>query len=304
MWFKNLSLFRFTEPFELSFDQLNERLQEGRFRPCGNLEFMSYGWIPPIGPEDGSLVYSSSNYLMICARKEEKILPASVVNEVLMQRAEEIEERKGAGLSKKERTQLRDDIIHELLPKAFTSSRPIYAYIDVKGGWLVVDSASSKKAEELVSHLRKCLGSLPVVLPSTRERPAAVMTQWLVNGAMPTDFAFDDECELRATESEGSIVRCKRQDLTAPEVQNHIEAGKEVVKMALTWDERIGFVLSDDLGIKRLKFLDVVQEQAAEVEAADEFERFDVDFSILTLELSRFIPRVLELFGGENDQAK
>jgi recombination associated protein RdgC len=304
MWFKNLSLFRLTEPFAFSADELNERLQAGQFRSCGNLDFMSYGWTTPVGQDESALVYSLNNNLMVCAKKEEKILPAGVINEIVQQRIEEAEERKGGGLSKRERTQLRDDVVHELLPKAFTHSRRTFAYIDVKGGWLLVDSASGKKAEELVSHLRKCLGSLPVILPSTRERPASVMTQWLVNGAIPSGFAFDSECELRSTEAEGGIVRCKRQDLTAPEVQNHIEAGKEVVKMALTWDERIGFLLNDDLSVKRLKFLDVVQDQAAEVEAADEIERFDVDFAILALELSNFVPKLMQLFGGENDQGK
>jgi recombination associated protein RdgC len=304
MWFKNLTLFRLTEAFTLSPEELNARLGEGPFRPCGSLELASFGWSPPLVREGDALAYALNGYVMVCFKKEEKLLPGSVVNEVVARRSEEAEERKGAPLGRRERGQLRDEVIAELLPKAFTHSRKTYAYIDARGGWLVVDSASTKKAEELVSHLRRCLGSLPVVPPATRQRPAAVMTQWLASGAVPTDFVIDDECELRSTEAEGGIVRCKRQDLTAPEVQNHIEAGKEVVKMALSWNDRIGFVLSDDLGVKRLKFLDVIQEQAAEVEANDEAERFDVDFSILSLELSGFIPRLLALFGGENEPKK
>lgn len=304
MWFKNLTLFRFTEAFTLSPDELDSRLAEGSFRPCGSQELASFGWCPPLGRDGDALAYALNGYVMVCFKKEEKLLPSSVVNEVVARRAEEAEERKGAALGRRERGQLRDEVIAELLPKAFTYSRKTYGYIDVKGGWLVVDSASAKKAEELASHLRRCLGSLPVVPPSTRERPAAVMTQWLASGSVPTDFTVDDECELRSTEVEGGIVRCKRQDLTAPEVQNHIEAGKEVVKMALSWSDRIGFVLGDDLSVKRLKFLDVIQEQAMEVEASNEAERFDIDFSILTLELSGFIPRLLALFGGENEPQK
>jgi len=300
MWFKNLSLFRFSEPFKLTVDELNEALQAGAYRPCGHLDFMSYGWTAPVGQPGEQLVHALNNNFMVCAKKEEKILPASVVNELVRQRQEDLEEQKGVGLNKRERTQLRDDVIHELLPKAFSHSKNTFAYLDVQGGWLLVDSASRKKAEELVSHLRKCVGSLPVVPPATRERPAAIMTRWLVDGGLPSDFSIDDECELRSTDTEGGIVRCRRQDLTVPEVQNHVEAGKEVVKMALTWDERMSFVLGDDLGIKRLKFLDVIQEQATDVEAANDVERFDVDFSILTLELSKFIPRLFQLFGGEN----
>ncbi|NJC87480.1 MAG: recombination-associated protein RdgC [Methylococcaceae bacterium] len=301
MWFKNLTLFRFTESFTLPTDDLNARLEEGKFRPCGSLELASFGWTSPLGRDGDELAYALNGYIMVCFKKEEKLLPGSVVNEVVARRAEEAEERNGAPLGRRERGQLRDEVIAELLPKAFTHSRKTYAYIDTKGGWLVVDSASAKKAEELVSHLRRCLGSLPVAPPVTRERPAAVMTQWLATGTGPSDFTIDDECELRSTEAEGGVVRCKRQDLTVPEVQNHIEAGKEVVKLALSWGDRIGFLLSDDLGVKRLKFLDVIQEQAAEVEAGSEAERFDIDFSILSLELSGFVPRLLALFGGENE---
>ncbi len=130
------------------------------------------------------------------------------------------------------------------------------------------------------------------------------MTRWLAEDSAPADILIENECELRATDEEGAVVRCKKHDLNAPEIHHHLDAGKEVVKMALNWNERLGFVLDDALGIKRLRFLDLVQEQASEVEAADEAERFDVDFSIMSGELAAFLPRLLELFGGENTQKK
>lgn len=304
MWFKNISLLRFTENFTLSADELQERLETGRFQPCGSLQPMSYGWTPPLGREGGPLVHASGGCFMICALREEKILPSSVVNEILAEKVAEIEERKGTPVRKKEREALRDDIIHELLPRAFSLSRKLYAYIDPKAGWLVVDSASAKKTEELASWLRRSLESLPVALPAVNERPAAVLTRWLAEGAHPADIVIDSECELRATDEEGAVIRCKNHDLAAPEIQNHLAAGKEVVKLALNWNDRLGFVIDDALGIKRLRFLDAIQEQASDVEAADEAERFDVDFSIMSLELANFLPRLLELFGGENTLKK
>lgn len=300
MWFKNLSLLRFTEPFKLTSSELEQHLQTGRFRPCGQLEPMSYGWHPPLGKDDGSLVHAINGYLMICALKEEKILPSSVVNEMVLERIGEIEARKGMPVRKKERDEVREQVTHELLPRAFSHTRKTYAYLDPMGGWLVIDSAGAKKTEELASWLRKSIESLPVVLPATRERPAAVMTRWLTENACPPDISIESECELRSPEEDGGIIRCKRQDLSAPEIQNHLESGKEVIKMAMTWNDRLSFMLDEGLGIKRLRFLDLVQEQSSEVEAADEAERFDVDFSIMSLELANFIPRLLELFGGEN----
>jgi len=304
MWFKNLSLLRFTEAFTLTAEALEEKLQGGRFQPCGSLQPMSYGWAPPVGKDDAPLVHTAAGCFMVCAQREEKILPASVVNEMLAEKVAEIEESKGTTVRKKERDALRDEIIHDLLPRAFSFSRRLYAYIDPATGWLVVDSASAKKTEELASWLRRCLESLPVVPPAVSERPAAVMTRWLAEGAAPSDILVENECELRATDEEGASVRCKKHDLAAPEIQNHLEAGKEAVKIAVSWNDRLSFVLDDTLGIKRLRFLDLVQEQASDVEAADAAERFDVDFAIMAGELAAFLPRLLELFGGENTQQK
>ncbi len=304
MWFKNLSLLRFSETFTLSAEELQESLEKGRFQACGSLQPMSYGWTPPLGRDDGPLVHASGGCFMLCALREEKILPASVVNEILTEKIAEIEERTGTPVRKKGRDELRDDIIHELLPRAFSFTRKLFAYIDPKAGWLVVDSASAKKTEEFASWLRRCLETLPVALPSVNERPSAVMTRWLAEGAPPADIVIENECELRATDEEGAVIRCKNHDLAAPEIQNHLEAGKEVVKLAVNWSERLGFVLDDTLGVKRLRFLDAIQDQAADVEAGDEAERFDADFSIMSLELAAFLPRLLELFGGENTQAK
>ena len=304
MWFKNLSLLRFTKPFTLTSSQLEQRLEAGRFRPCGRLEPMSYGWQPPLGKEGLPLVHSANGYFMICAMKEEKILPSSVVGEIVSERVAEIEESQGVPVRRKQRDEIRDEVMQDLLPRAFTHSRRVYAYLDPKGGWLVVDSASEKKTEELASLLRRCIESLPVAFPTTRERPAAVMTRWLAENQSPQDITIESECELRSPEEDGGIVRCKRQDLSAPEIQTHLEAGKEVIKMAMTWNDRLSFMLDEGLGVRRLRFLDLVQDQAVEVEAADEAARFDVDFSIMSLEVASFLPRLLELFGGENTQTQ
>jgi len=299
MWFKNLSLLRFNTPFTLTSAQLEEHLQSARFRPCSSLEPMSYGWKAPVGDDDAPLVHAANGYFMISAVKEEKILPASVVNDLLAERAQELELQRGTPVRRKERDALRDDIIHELLPRAFSHRIKTWAYIDPTGGWLIVDSSSNKKTEELASLLRRSIGTLAVSPPATQQRIAEVLTRWLSESEAPSDIVIESECELRSPDEEGGIVRCSKQDLSAPEIQNHLEAGKEVVKLALSWSERLGFVLDEELGIRRLRFLDCIQEEAEAADAQDEIERFDVDFSIMTLELSTFLPRLLELFGGE-----
>jgi recombination associated protein RdgC len=300
MWFKNLSIFRLTEDFTLAPADLEQKLEQMAFRPCGSHEEFTFGWTSPLGKSSEQLVHSANGFLMLCGKKEERVLPASVVNEMLQEKILETEEQQGRKLAKKERTAIKDELIFELLPRAFTFSNKTYAYIDPKGGWLIVDAASAKKAEDLLSSLRKCLGSLPAVPLNTIEKPVKVMTEWLVNNQAPDDITIEDECELRSPEEEGGIIRCKRHDLSLPEIKNHLDTGKEVIKLAVNWADRIAFIIDENLAIKRLKFLDLIQDQVADTESGSEAEQFDVDFSIMSLELSNFFPRLLELFGGEN----
>ncbi|MEQ1485147.1 recombination-associated protein RdgC [Methyloglobulus sp.] len=300
MWFKNLSLFRFTEPFTLNADELAEKLETLRFRPCGAHEVASFGWTAPLGKAEQSLVHATNGYMMLCVKKEERVLPTAVVNEMILEKAAEAEEQQGRKLSKKERTRLKDELIFDLLPRAFTFSRKIYAYIDPQGGWLVVDAASSSSAEDLLTLLRKSLGSLPAAPVNTVNNPVTIMTQWLVSQQTPASIVIEDECELRSPGEEGSIIRCKRHDLALPEIQNHLDSGKEVIKLAMNWADRLSFVMDKNFSIKRLRFLDLVQDQLKELDVDDDAARFDVDFAIMSAELGLFLPQMIELFGGEN----
>ncbi len=299
MWFKNLCLFRLTEPFELTADELADKMAAHQFRPCGAHETMSYGWTAPFGSEGHALVHSTNGHLMLCVKKQERVLPSAVVNELIQEKVAETEEQQGRKLSKKERSTLKDELIFGLLPKAFTYSKKMYAYIDPVGGWLVVDAASTKGAEDLLTLLRKSIGSLPAVPVNTVDNPGAAMTQWLVSQQPPADMTVEDECELRSPGEEGGIVRCKRHDLTLPEIQNHLDSGKEVIRLALNWSDRLSFILDKTFAIKRLRFLDLVQDQLKEMDLEDDATRFDADFSIMSSELAGFLPRLLEIFGGE-----
>jgi len=300
MWFKNLSIFRLTEEFTLTPVELEEKLSQIAFRPCGQHEEATFGWTSPLGKSGQQLVHAANGFMMICVKKEEKVLPAAVVNEMLQEKILEAEDQQGRKLAKKERAAVKDELIFELLPRAFTFSNKTYAYIDPKGGWIVVDAASAKKAEDLLSLLRKCLGSLPAIPLNTIDKPVAVMTDWLINNQPPVDITIEDECELRAPEEEGGIIRCKRHDLSLPEIKNHLDTGKEVIKLAVSWADRLAFIIDENLAVKRLKFLDLIQEQVTDTETSSEAEQFDVDFSIMSLELANFLPRLVELFGGEN----
>ncbi|MCP3663693.1 MAG: recombination-associated protein RdgC [Gammaproteobacteria bacterium] len=298
MWFKNLQIYRFTKPFEKSAEELDQVLQTRVTRPCGNLELSTLGWDAPIGRGGEQRVHAVEKCIMVCARREEKVLPAAVVRELVDDKAAAIEEAEGRKIRRKEREEIKDELLTDLLPKALTKSARTFAYIDTKAGWMVVDASSPKRAEELITLLRETLGTLPVRPLQVAQSPVSLMTEWVEKGRIPGDIQIQDECELRDPVEEGAIVRCRRQDLESEEIKGHLKAGKQVVKLSAEWGERLAFVLADDLSVKRLKFLDIIQEQAAEAEADDEASRFDVDFSLMTLELRRFIGRLVELLGG------
>jgi len=301
MWFRNLQLYRLTENFGLDAEALHEALLERAFKPCGGLDTHSIGWTSPLGKHSDSLAHAANGRMMICQRREDRILPSAVVREALSEKVDQIEQQEARPVGRKEKTRLKDEIIVDLLPRAFTRSSHLFAYIDPQAGWIVVDSATPKKAEEMLSLLRETLGSLKIRPVAVSNAPALVMTRWL-EGGLPHPFTTADECELKEPVENGGIVRGRKLDLTSDEVTSHLEAGKQVTKLGVEWNDRIGCLLCDDLSIKRLRFLDLVMEEAADVEADDAAARFDADFALMAAELSHFIPAVVEAFGGLEEE--
>ncbi len=298
MWFKNLRLYRLTQPFKLSPEQLDEKLATKPFNPCGGLDVMRYGWVPPLGRHGSSLVHATDGCYMICAKKQEKILPGAVVNEHLDERVGQIEAAESRRVSRKERQDLKDEIIFTLLPKAFTRSRLDFAYIDTKSAMIVVNAGSAKRAEDLLAALREAIETLPCLPVTAQILPVQVMTQWLAQGFADAPFVMGEECDLQAPK-DGRIVRCKKQDLSADEIRNHLTVGMVVHKMSLVWKEAINFVLDEQLGIKRIKFEDTLIEKSKDRRPETAAEEFDIEFAIMALELRHFVQELLVALGGE-----
>ena len=298
MWFRNLTPFRLVEPLPLNAEALTARLESHAFQPCLSHQPSSAGWTAPLGRKARDLIHAVAGRWLFCLRTEEKLLPAMVINQELAERVAVIEDEQRRPVRRREKQELREQLVHELLPRALTRSRRSYAYLDTASGWLVVDSASPRMVEELTGTLRKTLDSLPIAPPRIKQSPAAVMTAWLVAGQAPADFAFGDVCELQEGGETGGVVRCRGQDLTGDEIRAHLDAGKQAVQLGLIWNGRVAFVLDEALLVRRLHFLDVVQESLRD--GADSAEAlFDAEFALMTGELALLLPRLLELFGGE-----
>ena len=300
MWFKNLLTYRLTQEVPFEPEALEAALASKPARPCASQELTTYGFVAPFGKgEDAPLVHVSGEYLLIAARKEERILPSSVVNDAVKEKVEEIETEQMRKVYKKERDQIKDEIIQAFLPRAFIRRSMIFAAIAPRLGVILVNSASAKRAEDLLSTLREVMGSLPVRPATVKIAPVATMTDWVKSQNAAEGFYVLDECELRDTAEDGGIVRCKRQDLTGEEIQLHLSTGKVVTQLALAWQDKLSFVLDDKMVIKRLKFEELLQEQAEQDGGDEAAQQFDASFQLMMMTFAEFLPVLFEALGGE-----
>lgn len=302
MWFKNLQIYRFTRPFDLAIEELETQLEALPFTPCDSQEQAKFGWVSPLGKQGQALTHIADEQILICAKKEEKMLPGSVVNDMVAEKAETLEIEYGRALKKKEKDAIKEEIIVDLLPRAFSRFQQTFAWINPKDGFIAVDASSAKRAEDMLALLRKSIGSLPVVPLAMTTPPELTLTEWLKEGAAATGFALEDEAELRSALEHGGIIRAKQQDLLSEEIKVHLEADKLVTKLALNWAETVSFILSDDMSVKRLKFSEELREQNDDVTSEDAAARFDADFALVTGELSRFVPDLIAALGGEEQR--
>ena len=300
MWFKNLKLYRFTQDFRMDAEVLAEKLAEQPFKSCGKLEASSYGFVAPIGGAGAPLVHSTNGCLLFATCREERLLPTAVIRENAAEKIEAMEAERGSPIGRRERERMLDQVRFELLPRAFTRSQRTYGYIDPVGKYLIVDATSDARADDFTGTLQSALGALHVAFPLTQVRPASVMTEWVARGTAPDDIELGQEGELVLPGDGGAVARLRNQELESDEVHTHLQAGKEVVKIAVTYADRLRFILDDKLNVRRLKFLEVIKDEAGDIEADDAYSRMDADFSIVSLELRAFIERLMEIFGGED----
>ncbi len=297
MWFKNLQIYRLPAGWDMSAERLEEQLAKKRFHPCGSQDMESRGWIAPASDE--ALVHAVAGQWLIALGIEHRLLPAAVVKQEAEERAEEIAEQQGYKLGRKQMKDLREQITQELLPRAFTRRRRMYAWIDPVNGWLVIDASSQARAEDMLEVLRQTLDSFPLALLRTELSPTAAMADWLAGGEAPAGFTIDQDCELRSVSEDKAAVRYVRHTLEGDEVKGHLEAGKLPTRLALTFADRVSLVLTEKLEIKRLDFLDVVRDQI-DGDGEDAQALFDAEFALMTGELAQLLPAVVEALGGES----
>jgi recombination associated protein RdgC len=301
MWFKNLQIYRLPAPWAMTSEQLEARLAPQAFVPCTSLDLQSQGWVSP--RDNGMLVHTVNRQMLILLGTEKKLLPSSVINQVAKEKAAELEEQQGFKPGRKQMKEIKEQVADELLPRAFSIKRTTWTWIDPVNGWLVVDASSASKAEEVLKLLIKAIDKFPMDSLRVTRSPLAAMTDWLAADEAPGGFTVDQDTELRASGEGKATVRYVRHTLEADDVRRHIAAGKQCTRLAMTWADRVSFVLTESLTVKRLAALDVLKE-SSDPTAKNDDERFDSDIVLMTGELNRMLADLVEALGGEMQEKK
>lgn len=297
MWFKNLQIYRLPQPWPIKMEELEERLATLRFSHCGSQQPTSLGWISPVGND--LLVHRIGEHWLITLASEQRLLPASVVRQEAEERAEELALKQGFKPGRKQMKELREQITQEFLPRAFTRRARMFVWIDPVNGWLGIDAASQSRADDVLEALRKSLDHFPLQPLRTELSPTAAMADWLAGGEAPDGFSIDHDCELKSVTEDKSAVRYVRHALDGADVRDHLAAGKLPTRLAVTWADRLSFILTDKGEIKRLEFLDVIREQLDAHHDEDAAAIFDAGFALMCGELVELLPALVDALGGE-----
>ena len=289
MFFKNIFVFEFTRPFTTTQADLEDALQGKAFAPLLASQLSRTGFVSAIGKHGKSLTHSASGNVLMCMREESKILPAPYIKNLVNERIDLIKTEHDRKATKKEREQLKEDVIDELLPQAFTRTVDTQAYINAENNTIAINTSSRGKAEDFLALLRSALGSLPVTSITLNKDASETMTGWLGSAPLVGLFSLGDEAELHEPGDESPITKVKQQYLLGPEVSLLLESDARVTKVSLYYADLVSFVLHDDLSIKRIKFSDIISDQNNDIDCDDYVARIDADFTLMTSELNKMI---------------
>jgi len=285
MLFRNLTLFRFPPDPSLP-AELEKALPAHARRPVAPLAMSSRGWVSPYGRDSEVLQHGLASLRYLVLGSEDRLLPPAVVNEAVAEKVATLSAERGRAPGARERKRVRDEVLLDLMPRAFVRPSRLAGYLDAARGWLVIDSASRKAAEAFVSHLRDTLGSFAAVPLDPAEAPRAQFTGWMRDGDLPKSWQLGEECELRDPVDRGAVVKCRRQDLAADEVREHLKAGKQVSQLEFVFDQRVAFVLDEALVLRKLRFLDTVTAELEGTDRESQAAELDARFAVMSLTLA------------------
>lgn len=298
MIFRNITLYSF--PANITFDDFDTALQEAALKPVGPQDVASQGFVSPFGvaaDEGDRLSHRIDDAIWITAGSEERLLPSAVVNDQLQKKLADFEAAQGRRPGGKVRTQMKHDLINELLPRAFIRPSRVDALIDLRLRVIAIDTTSRKVAESVVSLVRKALGSFPALPVAGDSAPRGILTAWIAGEPMPEGMSLGDEAELRDPADQGAIVKVQRMALEGEEIETHLSTGKQAARLALSLDDHMRFVLGEDLIVRKFKLLDGAVSELESSDRDDVRAEMDARFALMSGEFRRFYQVMQKAFG-------
>ena len=285
MFFRNLTVFRF--PASTKLDDLDTGLDECQLKPVGPLELSSRGFVSPFGRDSEVLAARQGDAIWLTVGGEDRLLPGAVVTDMLARKLDEIEQKEGRKPGGRTRKRIKDELITDLMPRAFIKPSRTDALLDLEHGIAVIDSSSRKSAENVCSEIRRALGSFPALPLNAEVAPRSILTGWVAGEPLPDGLSIGDECELRDPVDQGAVVKVQRMDLHSDEIARHLETGKQVTRLALSLDDHVSFVLGEDLVVRKFKLLDGAVDQLDNNNADDARAEMDARFALMSAEVKR-----------------
>lgn len=292
---KNAMVYRLNRNVPFDAADLQKKMEQFAFTPVGSQDMTKAGWVSPLVADSEMLVHEVSGHLLLKIRRQEKTIPAAYLKEQIAEKVSKLESEQSRKLKKTEKDSIKDEVLHSLLPRAFTKDSFTQIWIDSNSGLIIVDASSARKAEDALALLRKSLGSLPVTPVSYIESVPLTMTAWLKGADSLGDFSIGSRAVLHGADSE--VVTVKDIDLQGEDVMAHIESGMFVNSIDVSWQDKISFRLLGDGAVKQIKMLDIIQDKAAE--RTGESDSAENDFLIFTEEFSAMLSHLSSVMGGE-----
>ncbi|OIN82927.1 recombination-associated protein RdgC [Francisella sp. TX07-6608] len=252
MFFKNLTAFKITD---INIDVFEQSINKLSFIKCSNLQRSTKGFINPFIKDSDSSLFRFNHLAVFCLMTENKILPAQVINQEAQIYIEDLEQNRY--VSKKEKSDIKEDVEQRLLPQAFSKFNKVFGYLDLTNNYLVIDSASDSQITQILDLLQKCEARFEPI----QKEESDILTHWFIDNANPLDVEIADKCKLISDIGDGiANISCQGSSMLNNQIKSFVEAGGYITELAIVWKEQLAMTVNQKLQFKSIKFLDGIKD--------------------------------------------
>jgi len=288
---KNLTIYKSEKGWKPNFELLRNNLSiPGK---------IGFGW--QLMRDDNPVITVGSNHLIVC-EKQEKLLPASVINQELKIRIAQIETEQGYKVGKKMKRDLKEQITEELYSKAFNVSKFFNVWINTDHDLMCIETTSESVADNVMSQLIKDLdwrGNRFVT-----NRPADFLMRQLIlsDDSSVGNFSLGASCVLQDRDENGKKITYENESLNSGVVSNYVMEGKKPVKLEVMIDggECI-FTIDNNYVISKITLPDIV-ENRSDFDTDDDY--FDNQFAISAGQCIGIINALIETLDSEESESQ